>query len=64
MGLAALECEVKEEWAEDGQNELEDLEDSQEDPGNWKGSKMEELEAAEELQPLHQGQSGDNPHGC
>ena len=58
MELGALECEEKDEWPEDGQEDLED-------PGRFEREQdEEEVEAAEELRTLHQRQSGDNPHGC
>ena len=65
MGLAALtlECEDKDKWSVDGQEDLENLEDSQEDPGKLEREQdEEEVEAAEELLPQHQEQSRDNPH--
>ena len=62
MGSVALECEEKEELAEDGQEDLEDLEGSQEDPGKLEREQNEEVEAAGKLRPQHQRQSGDNPH--
>ena len=40
------------------------MEDLQEDPGKLEREQNEEVEAAEELRPLHQRQSEDNPHGC
>ena len=49
MELAALECKEKDEWPEDGKEDLED-------PGKFEREQdEEEVEAAGEWRPLHQG---------
>ena len=63
MAALALECEEKDKWSVDGKEDLENVEDSQEDPGKLeKEQDEEEVEASEELLPQHQEQSRDNPH--